>query len=291
MLVGISTILFFVLRLSGDPMALLAPPGATAADLAALRAAYGLDRPLIVQYALFLQGMAQLDFGRSLRFGRPALELVIQHLPSTVLLVTAAAGFAIAVAVPLGVLAATKRRSWLGGLILSLSSVGQATPVFWLALLLILIFGVRLGWLPTFGADTPLHLILPASTLGAFMMAKIARFTYSGMVGTLQQEFIRTAEAKGVPSGRILFRHALRNALIPVVTIVGLELSYMLGGAVIIETVFSWPGLGRQLMQAVLARDYPLVQAAVFIIALLTVVINFLVDVVYRLLDPRVQLH
>ena len=288
-LVGISTVLFFLLRLSGDPVVLLVPEDAGEDVREAVRQSYGLDQSLWTQYLIFLSRAAVLDFGYSYRYDTPALSLVLDRLPATAVLAFTAVAVALAVAIPVGVVSAVKRESVGSSLVMLAALFGQAMPVFWLGILLILVFAVGLGWLPSFGNEGPLHIILPALTLGLVIMAKIARLMRSGMLEVLEQDYVRTAYAKGLTASTVLWRHALRNGLISVVTIVGLELSHLLGGAVITETIFAWPGLGRQLTQAVQVRDYPLIQATVFMIALFVVLINFAVDATYRGLDPRIR--
>lgn len=289
-LFGICTILFMLLRVSGDPVTTLLGPDNPSPEVErALREAYGLDKPLHVQYLKFLANAARLKFGDSLQTRQDALQIVLDRVPASAMLAGSAALLAIAVAFPVGIYTALRRRSPLSSVLMLGALIGQSTPVFALGILLILIFAVRLHWLPSIGAGTILHLIAPAVTLSGFMMAKLARMTRSGMLEVLGQDYIRTARAKGLSSGRVVLKHAVRNMLIPIVTIVGMELSYLLGGAVIVEIVFAWPGLGRQMVGAVLARDYPVVQATVFFVAVVAVLVNLIVDLVYTVLDPRVQ--
>jgi peptide/nickel transport system permease protein len=288
-LFGISTVLFFLLRLSGDPVVLLVPEDAGEDVREAVRRSYGLDQPWWVQYGIFLRRALVLDFGYSYRYDSPALSLVLDRLPATAQLALAAILVALIVAIPIGVAAAVRPGSVASSLMMVAALFGQSMPVFWLGILLILVFAVSLRWLPSFGNEGPLYLILPAATLGLVIMAKIARLMRSGMLEVLEQDYVRTAYAKGLSTRSVVWGHAVRNALIAVVTIVGLELSHLLGGAVITETIFAWPGLGRQLIQAVQVRDYPLIQASVFVVALSVVLTNFAVDGLYRLLDPRIR--
>ena len=289
-LVGVSAVVFILLHLSGDPAALLLPPDVAAEELHRLRRALGLEDPLPVQFGRFLRGVAVGDFGRSLRHGEPAMALVLERLPATATLALAAIGLATAVALPLGVAAALRRGSWFDRASMGAALLGQSLPVFWVGIMLILLFAVRWRWLPAFGAGTLAHLALPAVTLAAFLVSRIARLTRAGMVEALGEDYVRTARAKGLPEGRVVWRHALRNAALPLVTIVGLDLGSLLGGAVITETVFAWPGVGRLAVQAIANRDFPVVQAAVFAFGAVFVAVNLLVDVCCALLDPRVRL-
>jgi peptide/nickel transport system permease protein len=289
-LLGISTILFVLLRVSGDPITvLLGPDNPSPEAERALRAAYGLDRPLYIQYFRFLMEAARLHFGESLQTGQDALQLVVARLPASGSLAVAAALLATLVSLPVGIYAAVRRNSPLTSLLMVGALIGQSTPVFALGILLILVFAVNLHWLPSIGNGSWRHMVLPAITLSGFMMAKLARMVRSGMLEVLSQDYVRTARAKGLPLTGVVLKHGLRNMLIPVVTILGMEISYLLGGAVIVETVFAWPGLGRQMLGAVLARDYAVVQATVFVVAAITVLVNLLVDLMYHYLDPRVS--
>jgi peptide/nickel transport system permease protein len=289
-LVGISTVLFLLLRASGDPVVtLLGSDNPSPEAERALRQAWGLDKPLHVQYLLFIGNAARLQFGDSIQTRQDALGLVLARVPPSAMLAGSAALIAVLVAFPVGIYTAIHRRSPFSSVLMLGALIGQSTPVFALGILLILVFAVQLRWLPSIGAGTPLHLVAPALTLSGFITAKLVRMIRSGMLEVLGQDYIRTAEAKGLGSARIVSKHAVRNMLIPIVTILGMELSFLLGGAVIVETVFAWPGLGRQMITAVLARDYPVVQATVFVVALVAVVLNLLVDLLYRVLDPRVQ--
>ena len=286
---GVSTIVFIVMRLSGDPAVLLLPQEASREDVLRLRQDLGLDDPLLVQYGQFLWHAMAGNFGESLRHKEPAMRLVCDHLWATLELALAAFCIAVLVAVPIGILAAVKANRFYDHLVMSLALVGQSAPTFWIGIMLILGFGLGLHWFPIGGRGTLRHLVMPALTLGAFTMASIARLTRSAMLDVIRLDYITTARSKGLSEGRVIWWHAFKNAAIPVVTIMGLQFGTLLGGAVVTETVFSWPGLGRLAIQGIYNRDYPIVQAAVFVAAAFFVGINFLVDLLYTLLDPRIR--
>ena len=286
---GISTIVFGVMRLSGDPAVLLLPQEAIREDVQRLRHDLGLDEPLLVQYGRFLGHAVIGNFGESLRHKEPAMQLVREHLWATLELALAAFGIATVVAVPIGILAAVKSNRSYDHIVMSLALIGQSAPTFWIGIMLILGFGLGLRWLPIGGRGTVWHLVLPAVTLGAFAMASIARLTRSAMLDVIRLDYITTARAKGLREGWVIWRHALKNAAIPVVTIMGLQFGTLLGGAVVTETVFAWPGIGRLAIQGIYNRDYPIVQASVFVAAAFFVVINFCIDLLYTLLDPRIR--
>jgi ABC-type dipeptide/oligopeptide/nickel transport system permease component len=288
---GVSTVVFLALRLSGDPVALLAPQDATESDRAILRRELGLTDPLPIQYLRFLGHVAMLDFGVSYRYQRPAAEVVLNALPTTLQLTLAALTLAVVFAVPAGIIAAVRRDTWVDASTMAVSLVGQAMPVFWLGLLMILLFSVYLRWLPTGGWGSLPQVIMPAVALGAYSSARISRLVRSGMLEVLSQEYVRTAYAKGLHNRRVILVHALRNALIPVITVVGLEFGVLLGGAVITESIFSVPGMGRLAVTSVLARDYPIVQAAVFCAALIITLVGLTIDIAYVRLDPRIRLR
>ena len=287
--IGVSVVVFLAMRLSGDPTLLMLPPEATEADRVRFQHELGLDRPLYVQYAVFLQKAVRGDFGRSLRYRQPAFPLILERLPATLELSVAAMFVSLIVAIPAGVLAGIRRNSAYDAISMLGALFGQSMPVFWLGIMLILVFSVHLGLFPTSGRDGLRHLVLPAITLGLYSTARVTRLVRSGMLDVLGQEYIRTAWAKGLAARRVILKHALMNTLIPVVTIVGMELGTLLGGAVITETIFAWPGVGRLVVTAIFQRDYPVVQAAVMIMALLFVFFNFVVDLVYGYLDPRIR--
>ena len=289
-LVGISLVVFIILHLTGDPAALLMPMDATPEQVAQFRKEMGFTDPIIVQYWRFFKGTLRGDFGQSFRHSQPALDLVMERMPATVQLTAAAMVIALAVAIPVGIISAIRRNSILDHIGMTGALLGQSTPVFWLGIMLILIFSVTIQWFPSSGRGEIQHLVLPAITLGMFTMARTARMMRSSMLEVMGQEYMKTAKAKGLSPGIVILKHALKNAAIPVVTIVGMELGTLLGGAVITETIFAWPGVGRLAVQAIYNRDYPVVQAAVFILASIFVLVNLIVDLLYTYLDPRVKL-
>jgi len=290
-LVGVSFVVFAILFLTGDPALVLLPPDASAADIAAFRERMGFNDPLLVQYGRFLRGALQGDFGQSVRHGEPAFALVVERLPATLQLSGAALLIALAIAVPAGIVSAVRRNSVLDYVATVTALLGQSMPTFWLGIMLILVFSVWLNVLPSSGRGGLEHLAMPAVTLGLFTTARIMRLTRSGMLEVLGQDYIRTAFAKGLTGRPVVWKHALKNAAIPIVTIVGIELGTLLGGAVITETIFAWPGVGRLSVQAISNRDYPVVQASVFLLASTFVVVNIAVDLVYTYLDPRIRLR
>ena len=285
----VSTVVFVVMRLSGDPVPLLLPPDAPRSEIARVRTELGLDRPLPVQYAVFLERAIRGDFGRSIHFREPAMRVVAAYLPATLELGLAAFALAAVIGVPVGVLSAVKRNSLLDHGTMTLALVGQSAPTFFLGILFILLISLQAGLVPTSGRGTWAHLVLPALTLGAFAMASIARLTRSAVLESLGADYVRTARAKGLSEMFVVAKHTLRNAALPVVTITGLQFGTLLGGAVVTETVFAWPGIGRLAIQSIYNRDYPVVQASVFLSALMFIVLNFLIDVIYGVLDPRVR--
>ncbi|HEX9420793.1 MAG TPA: ABC transporter permease [Methylomirabilota bacterium] len=289
---GVVTAVFFLVRLTGDPSAFLVDQSATREEIAHVRHLLGLDRPLYEQYAAFLVAAPRGDFGTSIRDKRPAMALVLEHLwPATVELALAAALLSTVLVVPLGIISATHKDRAADHVSRLASLLLQSMPGFWLGLLLILLFAVELrGFLPAYGWGTWRHLILPAVALAAAPLAQNARLVRAGMLEVLQQDYVRTARAKGVPERSILYRHAFKNAAIPFITVTGLSLGFMLSGAIIIETVFAWPGLGRLIVQAVPGRDFPVIQAGVFVFALIFVTLNLAVDLLYAAVDPRVRL-
>jgi ABC-type dipeptide/oligopeptide/nickel transport system permease component len=286
---GVSVVVFLILHLTGDPAALMLPPDATAEDIAKFRHDMGFDDPVAVQYVRFLKGAVRGDFGQSIRHGEPAMGLVVERLPATFELAGAGLVIALALAIPAGIVSAVRRNTSIDYISTVVALLGQAMPTFWLGIMLILVFSVRLNWLPSSGRGDVEHLILPAITLGLFTTARITRLTRSGMLEVLGQDYIRTARAKGMGEPPVVWKHALKNAAIPIVTIVGIELGTLLGGSVITETIFAWPGVGRLSVQAIFNRDYPVVQSAVFLLASTFVIVYFRVDVVYTYLDPRIR--
>jgi peptide/nickel transport system permease protein len=285
------TLVFVVLHMTGDPVMMLLPPNASREEIDALSRTLGLDQPLIVQYGRFLARIARGDFGTSLQHQQPAMGLVAERLPASALLAVTALGLAVAVALPLGIVAATRRGTVLDRLAVALAALGQSAPIFWTGLMLMLVGSVILQLLPTSGYGTWRHLILPALTLASYPMAAIARLVRSGMLEVLDADYVRTARAKGLPERRVVLKHTLRNAALPIVTVVGLQFGLLLGGAIVCEMIFSWPGVGRLMIFAIYNRDFPLVEAAVFVMAMVFVAGNILVDLCYAWLDPRVKLR
>jgi peptide/nickel transport system permease protein len=286
---GILVITFLLTRLSGDPTDLLLPPNATDEAREAFRALHGLDRPLWQQFFSFASLALLGDFGNSLRFEQPAMSLVLERLPATAELAAATLAIAIFLGIPAGVIAASRRGQTSDVAIRTLTLLGQAVPSFVLGVIGIMIFAVWLRWLPTGGHGTLAHLVLPALTLALHLLALIARVTRSCMLDVLKQDYVRTARAKGVVERTVIWLHALRNAFIPVLTVIGLQVGLLLGGVVVTETIFSWPGVGRLAIQAIYSRDFPVVQAVVFVFATIFVLVNLLVDLLYAILDPRIS--
>jgi ABC-type dipeptide/oligopeptide/nickel transport system permease component len=287
--VGVVTLVFVALRMSGDPAASMLPGDASVDELRDLRRTLGLDRPLHAQYVAFLGSAVRGDFGESFRHQQPAFGLVLERLPATLELAFAALLLAVVVALPLGIVAALYRGRAVDMVAMGFAVVGQATPYFWMGIMLILVVSVELGWLPTSGRGGWRHLILPAVTLGTHFAASIARLTRTAMLEVLNQNFVTTARAKGLGEWRVILAHALKNAAVPVVTLIGLQFGTLLGGAVVTETIFAWPGVGRLAVQSIFVRDYPVVQAGVLVLALVFVGINLLVDLLYGTLDPRIR--
>ena len=290
-LLGVSFVVFFILFLTGDPAAVMLPPEATAEDIRRFRESMGFNDPFFVQYGRFLLGALSGNFGTSIRHGEPAFTLVVERMPATFELAGAALVIALLLAIPAGIVSAVRRNTVVDYISTVVALLGQSMPTFWLGIMLILFFSVQFQVLPSSGRGTWQHLVLPAITLGLFTTARITRLTRSGMLEVLNQDYIRTARAKGVSDPPVVWKHALKNAAIPIVTIVGIELGTLLGGSVITETIFAWPGVGRLSVQAIYNRDYPVVQAAVFLLAATFIVVNLLVDVVYTYLDPRIRLR
>lgn len=285
----VSLIVFFMVRLKGDPISVMAPPTFSEEQVAALRTAWGFDKPLVEQYLIFLSKAVTGDFGQSIQARRPAMELVFERMGNTYLLTLTSAAVGMAIAVPLGVISALKRNSPLDLLVTALSALGTAMPSFWLGLVLILIFSVQLRILPAFGALSPESLIMPSVTLGVGMAARLSRLTRSAMLEVLNEDYVRTARSKGLNEQSVVIRHALRNALIPLITVLGLQLGWLLGGSVVVESVFSWPGLGRLMIESINVRDITVVQAGLLWFALSFALINLAVDVAYTFLDPRIS--
>lgn len=286
----VSMIIFVASRLSGDVTYLLLPEDATKEEVAWLRAKLGLDRPLPVQYLYFIKGAVQGDFGKSYRYtNREAMEVILERLPATAELAFVAFAMSIIAGLLLGVLSATKRDTFFDTLGKLFALVGQAMPGFWLGVMAILIFSVKLGWLPTSGRGGISHLIMPSASIAWFSVASILRLTRSTMLDVLDSEYIKTSRLKGNSEWVVIWKHGLRNALIPVVAMSGIQLAHLLGGVVIAETIFSWPGLGSLILEGIYSRDYALVQAGVFVISIIFITCNLVVDLVYGIIDPRIR--
>ena len=285
----VSVVVFFILRLSGDPILVVAPDFFSEEQIEQMRKFWGFDRPIGEQYLNFVAKAITGNFGKSYLAKRPAMELVFERLGYSWMLAAAAAAIGLTIAVPLGILSALKRNSFIDLVITSLSSLGTAMPSFWLGLMLIIVFSVHLGLLPVFGALEPKAIILPAATLGVGMAARLSRMTRSAMLEVLNQDYVRTARSKGLMHKTVITRHALRNALIPIVTVFGLQLGWLLGGSVVVESVFSWPGLGRLMIDSISVRDNTVVQAGLLFFALSFILINYAIDVIYVFLDPRIN--
>ena len=286
---SVATIAFALTFLSGDPATLMIGDHWTAEQIASFREQMGYDRPFLVQYGDYLAGLPRGDFGVSVRQQVPVMDLIVQRFPATLELTAAALFLIILISIPIGILSAVKRNTLADRIAMSGALFAQSVPTFWLGIMLILVFGVWLRWLPVSGNGSFAHLILPALTLATFSTARIARLVRSSMLDVLGQDYIRTARAKGLSNWRIYYVHALRNALIPVLTMLGIEIGSLLGGALITETVFAWPGIGRLTLQAIQARDLPLVQGVITFGALIFVLVNLLVDLSYSVIDPRIR--
>jgi ABC-type dipeptide/oligopeptide/nickel transport system permease component len=289
-LFGVATLVFSLIHLvPGDPAQAMLGDGASPEDIAQLRTRLGLDRPLVEQYGRYLKGLVQGDLGTSLRTQQPVTTQIAERLPATAELASAAMLVAVALALPLGLIAAVWRGTWVDQSAMGLALVGISVPGFWLGPLLALIFAVELGWLPVSGRGTMAHLVLPAITLGSALAAILARMTRASVLEELREQYVVAARARGASRVRAVVVHALRNSLIPVVTILGLQLGAVLTGSIITETIFSWPGVGRLLIQSINFRDYPMVQGCILLIAVTYVTMNLLTDLVYGWLDPRIR--
>lgn len=287
---GVITAIFFIVRLSGDPALLMLPIGVSDQELNAFRHAMGLDQPIYIQYFKYLGNILTGNFGESYLHGKDALVVVLERMPATVELAVTAILLGTIIGSITGLIAARKQGSIFEFIAMVTALIGQATPVFWLGIMFILFFSVELGWLPSGGRGTIVHLILPAVTLATFCSASIARLFRSSLLEILKEDYIRTAWSKGLPPRIVVFGHAARNALIPVITMLGLLTGTLLGGSVVTETIFSWPGVGRLIVQGITKNDFPVVQAGVTVIAVTFVGVNLLVDILYSVLDPRIRL-
>jgi len=296
-LLGVSVLAFAIMHVvPGDPVRLIAGPDAPESVVARVRVELGLERPLHVQYLSFLGRALRGDLGRSLRSRAPVIDEIFSRFPATLELTTVSMLLAVVVGIPLGLIAAVRRSSWVDYVAMGTSLSTLSMPIFWVAIVAIWLFSLQLGWLPVSGRAGPVweweglrHIVLPAATLATTSLAIISRLTRSGMLDVLGREYVTTARAKGVPPWSVVGKHALKNALIPVVTVVGLQYGFLLGGAVVTETIFAWPGVGRLAITAILQRDYPVVQGCVLLVAVVFVLINLLVDVLYGWLDPRIR--
>jgi peptide/nickel transport system permease protein len=287
---GVLTIVFFIMRLSGDPTLLLVPEGATAEQIAQLRHALGFDRPLSVQFVAYLGDLVRLDFGESLVQRAPVLGIVAERIPYTVALAAGALLVALGVGIPAGIAMAMWRGGLLERALAALVLAGQSLPTFWSGILLILLFGVTLRWLPTSGADGISSLVMPSIALGALTMSTFARMTRIAVLDELSRDYVTAARARGLSRGAAVLRHVLRNAAIPVVTIAALEIGNLLAGAVIVESVFAWPGIGQLAIQSIQSRDFLVVQAVVLFVSLVYVATNLLADLAYAGIDPRIRM-
>lgn len=286
----VSVVVFLLTRASGDPTALLLPPEATPEQVAVFREHLGIDEPLTTQYWIWLQGIVQGDLGNSFRNGVPVTSLIATAIPNTLLLGIVSLLLAVVIGLPLGIAAALWRDTWLDTFSKGFSSLGMAAPNFWVAIMLILLFSVRGGWFPTSGVGGLEHLVLPVITLGfGMVMAGVMRLSRSSMLDALESEYLVGARAKGVPESKVILVHALRNSITPVVSYLGIYIALLLSGSAVVETIFRWPGIGLLVYQGVLNRDFPVVQGVVLLVALASVVVNLLVDILYAVIDPRIR--
>jgi len=285
----LTLIVFGLVDVAGDPVVSMLPENATQEDRAVLEEALGLNEPFYVQYVNYIKDLVTGNFGQSLQYQEPALDLVMERFPATLVLSLMALGVAIVISIPLGIFAALKRNTVLDFLISGVSIVGKAMPNYWIGIMLILFFAVIIPIFPVSGAESPIHFVLPAVTLGVALAAEITRLIRGSVLEVIEQDFVQTARSKGQKEIIVILRHVFLNSLIPAVTIIGLQFPQLIGGAIVVETVFSWPGVGRLLLSSIETGDMAVVQAIVFIIALITIVANLLTDAVYRILDPRIK--
>jgi len=288
-LILLSVTIFLFVRVTGDPTVLLVEPGASQADLDALRHDLGLDRSLLVQYGTFVKGLLRGDFGKSFYYRTPVLELYLSRLPNSLLLAIAAMAFSLLIGIPSGIMAAVRVGGWWDSAGKLFALLGLSMPSFWVGLLLILFFSVYLGWLPSSGSGTVLHVLMPAFALGWYFAAAHMRLTRSSMLEVLGSEYVKLARLKGLPEMRVIAKHAFKNALIPVLTLAGINLVLMVNVAVVVETVFAWPGIGRLLYEGIAFRDFPVVQATVLLAGSMIVIVNLVVDLLYAVIDPRIR--
>jgi peptide/nickel transport system permease protein len=290
-LVLLSLTIFFFVRVTGDPAVLLVEPGASKADLEQIRQQFGLDRPLFIQYGHFVSALVRGDFGQSFYYRTPVLELYLSRLPNSLMLAAAAMALSLLIGIPSGILAAVNVNGWWDRVGKIFALLGLSLPSFWVGLVMILFFSVYLGWLPSSGAGTASHLIMPAFALGWFFAAAHMRMTRSSMLEVMGSEYVKLARLKGLPERLVITKHAFKNALIPVLTLAGINLVIMVNVAVVVETVFAWPGIGRLLYEGIAFRDFPVVQATVLLGGVMIVVVNLLVDILYAVIDPRIRLE
>ena len=287
----LSVTIFLFVRVTGDPATLLVEPGASQADLDNIRHQFGLDRPLLVQYGIFVASLAHGDLGQSFYYRTPVMELYLSRLPNSLYLAAVAMGFSLLIGIPSGVLASVRVGGFWDGAGKMFTLLGLSLPSFWVGLVLILVFSVYLGWLPSSGAGTPLHLIMPAFALGWFFAAAHMRLTRSAMLEVLGPEYVKLARLKGLPQSLVIAKHAFKNALIPVLTLAGINLVIMVNVAVVVEVVFAWPGIGRLLYEGITFRDFPVVQGVVLMGGTMIVIVNMVVDILYAVIDPRIRLE
>jgi peptide/nickel transport system permease protein len=285
----LSLTIFLLIRISGDPAVLLAEPGASAADLEAIRTQFGLDRPLWVQYISFISHLFRADFGQSFYYRTDVFELYLSRLPASLMLAAAAMVFSLIIGIPTGIVAAVRVNKWQDSIGKIFALLGLSMPSFWVGLVMILFFSVYLGWLPSSGSGTVLHLVMPAIALGWVFAAAHMRLTRSSMLEVLGSEYVKLARLKGLPEALVISKHAFKNALIPVLTLAGVNLVIMVNTAVIVETVFAWPGVGRLLFEGIAFRDFPIVQASILLGGTMIVVVNLVVDILYAVIDPRIR--
>jgi peptide/nickel transport system permease protein len=286
---GIATLTFLIVHLTGDPTPHLLPPNATKEDIRILKESMGFERPLLEQYVSFMAGALRGDFGRSFWIARPALDLVMERMPSTILLTFTGLVTALAIGIPIGVMSAVRRYGWIDNLSTAFAMAGQAMPTFWLGLLLIMWFSLMIPILPASGAGGVQHLILPSLTLGLFLAPTLMRLTRSQVLDILTQDYIRTARAKGLTESRVELLHVLRNVAAPIVTVIGLQFGRLLGGSIVTETVFNWPGVASLTVRSIFTSDYPVVQVATLLLALVVILSNLMADVLVAVMDPRIR--
>jgi peptide/nickel transport system permease protein len=285
----LSLTIFLLMRVTGDPAVLLAEPGASAADLDAIRQQFGLDRPVWIQYISFITHLVRGDFGQSFYYRTDVFELYLSRLPASLLLASAAMAFSLIIGIPTGIIAAVRVNQWWDSVGKIFALLGLSMPSFWVGLVMILFFSVYLGWLPSSGSGTVLHLVMPSIALGWVFAAAHMRLTRSSMLDVLGSEYVKLARLKGLPEALVISKHAFKNALIPVLTLAGINLVIMVNVAVVVETVFAWPGVGRLLYEGIAFRDFPVVQATVLLGGVMIVVVNLVVDILYAVIDPRIR--